>query len=226
MDPRGVNPRNVVVIGGSAGASLALKRIFADLPADFDGSIFVVTHLPARGPELLKQMLEPTTSLPVDVAIDGQPIEPGRIYLAAADHHLLLTHDVIRLGSGPRENMSRPAVDPLFRSAALTYGPRAVGVVLSGYMDDGATGLAAIKARGGVALVQHPLDAQVPSMPEAALSAVQADATLRASEIAAVLCRLAKTTVPAWEETPDPALELEVRIARGARRGSAALGAE
>lgn len=154
-----MNRRNIIVIGGSAGASPVLARVFAELPRDLPAAIFVVTHFHARGPHSLRDTLVMGSTLPISIAIDGQPIEPGRIYLAAADRHLILAQDVMRLGSGPKENMTRPAIDPLFRSAALAYGPQAIGLVLSGYLDDGASGLAAIKARGGVALVQHPLDA-------------------------------------------------------------------
>lgn len=215
--------RNIIVVGGSAGASLVLRRIFAELPADLEASVFAVTHFQSRGPEALRELLTSTSGLPIDVAIDGQPIECGRVYLAAADRHLLVGRDVIRLGVGPRENMMRPAVDPLFRSAALAYGPRVVGLVLSGYMDDGASGLAAIKARGGVALVQNPLDAEVASMPEAALAAAEADATLNVAEMAGALCELARSPAPPFEGKPDPSLELEVRIAGGVRSGSEAL---
>jgi two-component system chemotaxis response regulator CheB len=170
-------------------------------------------------------LLSSRSNLPIDVALDGQPIERGRIYLAASDRHLLLTHEVIRLGAGPRENMMRPAVDPLFRSAALSHGPRAVGLVLSGYMDDGASGLAAIKAHGGVALVQHPADALAASMPEAALSAVDVDRTLHSDEIAGALAEFARSPAPARMALPDPALDLEVRIAAGAPLGSMTLAA-
>jgi two-component system chemotaxis response regulator CheB len=215
--------RNIIVIGGSAGATNVLRRVCAELPQDFPASVFVVTHFQARGPHVLREVLAQTSKLPVCIAIDGQPIEPGRIYLPEADRHLLLGRDVIRLGRGPRENMTRPAIDPLFRSAALAYGPRVVGLVLSGYLDDGASGLAAIKSRGGVALVQHPLDAEVSSMPEAALATVDADATLRTSEMAEALIRYAASHAPPHPAPPDATLELEVLIAGGAAPGAAAL---
>ncbi len=218
-----MDPRNIVVIGGSAGASPVLKRIAAALPPGLPASIFIVTHFQARGPESLRDLMIGSSALPIDVALDGQPIERGRIYLAAADRHLILERDVIRLGVGPRENMMRPAIDPLFRSAALAYGPRVVGLLLSGYLDDGVTGLAAIKLRGGVTLVQHPLDAEVASMPEAAISAVDVDRVLHDDEIAAALDELARSPAPRVTLAPDPALELEVKIATGARVGGAAM---
>lgn len=97
--------------------------------------------------------------MPVSPAVDGQPLEQGPVYTAVPDRHLLLVDGNMRLGEGPRENVTRPAIDPLFRSAALAYGPRTVGVLLSGMLNDGASGLCAIKACGGTAIVQHPLDA-------------------------------------------------------------------
>jgi two-component system chemotaxis response regulator CheB len=215
--------RNIIVIGGSAGASGVLLQICRALPTDFAASVFVVTHFQHRGPEGLKAMLADACALPVDVAIDGQPVEPGRICLAAADRHLLLARGVVRLGAGPMENLMRPAIDPLFRSAALAYGPRAIGLVLSGRMDDGASGLAAIKARGGLALVQHPKVAQAPSMPEAALAATEVDNVLHDDEIAPALIRLASRPAPTEIAGPNPELELEVKIAAGANPGAGKL---
>src|SRR5581483_7806425 len=109
---------------------------------------------------------------PAAEAVDGQPIEHGRIYVAVPNRHLLVVDGTVRLGDGPRENLTRPAIDPLFRSAALSYGSRVIGVVLSGMLNDGAAGLWAIKACGGTAVVQHPLDAQADQMPLAALETV------------------------------------------------------
>ncbi|MGH6955591.1 MAG: chemotaxis protein CheB [Caulobacteraceae bacterium] len=159
------------------------------------------------------------------VAVDGQPIEPGCIYLPAPDRHLIVGRKTVRLGAGARENMTRPAIDPLFRSAALAFGPRTIGVVLSGYLNDGAAGLVAIKARGGIAIAQHPLDAEVADMPEAALAAVEGVATLGQDELAAALIKMASQEAPAVEPGPDASLDLEVRIALGARLGSAELEA-
>jgi two-component system chemotaxis response regulator CheB len=219
-----MNARNIVAIGGSAGAGPVVRKLLAALPKDLDASLFVVTHFPNTGPGPLLNLLREISALPISVAIDGQPIEPGRIYLAAADRHLLVDPGIVRLGRGPHENMMRPAIDPLFRSAALAFGPRAIGVVLSGYLNDGAAGLAAIKSRGGLALVQHPLDAEVAEMPRAALAAVDPDQIVSQDDLADVLVKLAHETAPRCRSPPDPALELEVAIAAGARLGSAALG--
>jgi two-component system, chemotaxis family, protein-glutamate methylesterase/glutaminase len=148
--------RDIVVIGGSSGSTGVLRTLLAGLPPDFPAAILVSTHIPAQGPGLLGEMLSASGALSVTRAVDGQPVEPGRVYVAAPDRHLMLVGGTIRLGPGPRENMVRPAIDALFRSAALSCGSRVVGVVLSGLLNDGASGLSAIKARGGTAVVQHP----------------------------------------------------------------------
>lgn len=216
--------RNIVVIGGSAGASSVLKQVLPAFPAEFPASIFIVTHFQSNGSTYLRDVLQGACALPVSVAVDGQPIEPGHIYLPAPDRHLLLNHTVIRLGAGPQENMMRPAIDPLFRSAALAFGSRVIGLVLSGYLNDGAAGLAAIKGRGGLALVQRPLEAEVPDMPQAALSAVDADRIVHNDDMARVIAELVRQPAPHVSAPVDPALDLEVRIAAGVRLGSAALG--
>src|SRR5215471_13826381 len=144
--------RDIIVIGGSAGSGAVLQRILSDLPSDLPASIFVATHLHSKSAGYLAEMLGRASSLEVANAIDGQPIEKGRVYVAVPDSHLLVVDGTMRLGDGPRENMTRPAVDPLFRSAALSYGARAVGVILSGMLNDGASGLWAIKECGGTAI--------------------------------------------------------------------------
>ena len=215
--------RDIVVIGGSAGSGAALKRIVADLPADLPASIFIATHVAARSSAYVAEMLEGIGPLPVGAAIDGQPIEKSHIYVAVPDRHLLLLNGTITLGEGSRENMARPAVDPLFRSAALSYGGRAVGVILSGMLNDGASGLAAIKQCGGTALVQHPLDAAAAQMPLAALEAVDADGVASAADMAGLIAET--VAAQAGPDLPPPdALRLEVQIAAGLRLGSDTLG--
>ena len=161
--------RDIIAIGGSAGSGAVLKTLIGDLPADLPASVFVSTHIPAHSPSLLSDILSSRAALPVTQVIDGQPIERGHVYVAAPDRHLLLVDGAIRLGEGPRENMVRPAIDPLFRSAALAFGPRVVGVVLTGMLNDGAAGLHAIKSCGGTAVVQSPTVAEAEQMPVAAL---------------------------------------------------------
>lgn len=211
--------RDIIVIGGSAGSGAALRKIMASLPADLPASVFIATHVPTHSPGFLADILDSAGPLPVSTAVDGQPIEPGRAYVAVPDRHLLLIDSTIRLGEGPRENMTRPALDPLFRSAAMSYGSRAVGVVLSGMLNDGAAGLHAIKACGGTAIVQHPLDAEADQMPLAALEAVTPDHVAAADDIGALLVETVKSDAgPSLP--PSAGLVLEVEIAAGARAGA------
>ena len=209
--------KDLIAIGGSAGSTAVLKQILADLPADLPASVVVTTHISTRS--YLAEALAAAGPLPVSEAVDGQPIERSHVYVAAPDRHLLLANGTIQLGEGPRENMARPAIDPMFRSAALTYGPRAVGVVVSGMLNDGASGLAAIASCGGTALVQHPLDAQSPEMPQAALEAVEGATAAPAAELASLLVKAAGEEAGPQGE-PSDALRLEVDIAAGARLGA------
>jgi two-component system chemotaxis response regulator CheB len=211
--------KDIVVIGGSAGSHTVLRQIVADLPANIPASIFVATHVPTHSSGYLADALARVGPLPVVEAADGQPIERGKIYVAVPDHHLLVVDGTVRLGNGPRENMTRPAIDPLFRSAALSYGPRTVGVVLSGMLNDGASGLRAIKSCGGTAIVQHPLDAQADQMPLAALEVVNADEVAPASTLGEVISRIVAEEAGAAVEPPK-ALPLEVQIAGGSRLGA------
>jgi two-component system chemotaxis response regulator CheB len=206
--------RDVIVVGGSAGSFPVLRQMLPALPADLPASVFVVMHMGGTGLPEFAAELDRSAALPVAQAVDGQPVEPGRIVVAAPNRHLLLLDGVVRLGRGPKENMARPAIDPLFRSAALAYGSRVIGVVLSGLLDDGAAGLHAIAERGGATVVQNPRDAIAASMPRAALEAVEADRVVRAADLAGALVELSREDAP-QAPSPDPGLELEVRIAAG-----------
>lgn len=183
--------RNIIVMGASAGGIEALKIIVGHLPADLNAAIFIVWHMAPESNGILPTILNHLNTLPALQAIDGEPIEAGRIYVAPPDRHLLLEKNRVRVTAGPKENRFRPAIDPLFRSAAFAHGPRVIGVVLSGALDDGTTGLWTIKQWGGVAIVQDPVDAIVSSMPENALKAVQVDYTVPAEAIASLLVQLA-----------------------------------
>jgi two-component system chemotaxis response regulator CheB len=209
--------RDIVVIGGSAGALEPLRALVAAMPADLPASIFVVLHLAPSTPTVLPQMLSRGSRIAAREAVDGEPIEQGRIYVAAADRHLLVRDGHVLVTRGPTENRARPAIDPLFRSAARAFGSRVVGVVLSGYLDDGAAGLYAVKAAGGATVVQAPDDALVPNMPLAALEAVHADHVIRADEIGALLVRLVIEGAPANAESRDvpSGVALEDDIAAG-----------
>jgi len=203
--------RDIVCIGASAGGLQPLIEIVHDLPANLDAALFVVVHTGAETPTMLPDILRNSGYLAVQVANEDRDIRTGCIYVAPPDHHLLLRRGVVRSVRGPRENGFRPAVDPLFRTAARAYGPRAVGVILSGGRNDGSAGLAAIKRRGGVAVVQQPSEAQVPQMPLSAIATVAVDHVLPTAEIARTIVRLATSRelgdrdVPPEETEPDPA---------------------
>ena len=211
--------RNIIVIGGSAGAPGVLNELVGGLPADLAASVFIVTHVPVHGAMLLAGLLGARTDLPVVYAQDCDPIQPGRIVIAPPDHHLLLTEDRVRLGVGPRENLSRPAIDALFRSAALAHGSRVIGVVLTGMLNDGAAGLFAIKQVGGATIVQDPATAFAPDMPKAAITAASPDHVVATEEIPALITTLSREEAP-MGRPPSPQLHIEVETAAGASLGS------
>lgn len=211
--------RDIIVIGGSAGATTPLKQILGKLPPDLPAAVFVVLHIPAQGIGILSTVASAAGKLPVRQAENGMIIENGHVYLGAPDHHLLLFESHIMLGRGPRENLVRPAIDPLFRSAALHYGPRVIGLVLSGLLSDGAAGLNTIKRCGGLALVQDPADAIVDEMPLRALESTTVDLCVPGARLGDVLSDLARETAGATLPTP-PEIKLEVEIAAGERIGS------
>lgn len=201
----------IVVVGASAGGVEALADLAASLPPDLPAAVFVVLHLPSTRSSALPDILSRRGPLPAAHVKDGEPIEPGRVYVAPPDHHVLLRSGHVHLARGPRENGHRPAVDPLFRSAAREYGSRVIGVVLSGALDDGTAGLAAIKTRGGLAVVQEPADALYPGMPTSALEHVPVDHVQPVAAMGALLARL--TAEPAGAARPAPAdMEVEVEV--------------
>ncbi len=205
---------DIVVVGASAGGVAALQSLVAGLPATFPAAVLVVLHIPAHTPSQLYTILARAGSLPVVSAVDGDTIAPGCVYVAPTDRHLLVEADRLRVTRGPKENRMRPAVDVLFRSAAYTLGPRVIGVVLSGMLDDGTAGLWAIKDRGGIALVQSPEDAQHASMPESALQHVAVDYTLPVAAMPALLVQLTQEPIALQKDVaPTTTLQIETRIA-------------
>jgi len=186
---------DIVVIGASAGGVEALTAVVSRFPVTLPAAVFVVIHLPVNSPSVLPQILQRAGPLPAAFARYGEAIKHGHIYIAPPDHHLLIQRGYVRVVRGPKENRHRPSADVLFRTAASAYGPRVVGVVLTGALDDGTMGLQAVKRRGGLAIVQDPQDALVPSMPQSALESVGVDYCLPLAEIAPLLVRLASSPV-------------------------------
>ena len=204
--------RDIVVIGGSAGALEPLRGLLGGLPGDFAAALFVVVHTAADAPSTLGPILDRAGPLPADFARDGLAFEPGRVYVAPPDLHLLLEDGRMLLRRGPRENLSRPAIDPLFRSAAVEYGARVIGVLLSGMLYDGASGLRAIKRCGGITVIQDPADALYPEMPRHALQRNDVDYCRSTVQLATLLAGLVAEPAGRSPEVPED-IHLEVRMA-------------
>ena len=206
----------VIVIGASAGGTQPLLDLAAGLPADFPAAVCIVTHIPAYAPSHLPEMLDRAGPLPARHAQHLERVEPGRIYCAPPDHHLLIESGHFHLTKGPKENRVRPAIDPLFRSAAYEEGPNVIGVVLSGMLDDGTSGLWTIRHFGGRVVVQDPDDAVHDSMPRNALTQVKVDHTVRGQDLAGLLLTLvagAPRRRPKVEPDTQERVKMEVRIA-------------
>jgi len=204
----------IIVIGGSAGSIESLTKLAAALPADLPAVIFIVVHIPSHTKSVLPNILNRAGVMSAAHPQPDEIFQPGHIYIAPPDFHLIVKPGHIHLARGPKENNCRPAIDVLFRTAARAYNVQVIGVVLSGVLDDGAAGLVAIKQQGGVAIVQDPDDALYSGMPLSAIENVEVDYILPASEIAAVLVKLAhepidRTTTPAVSDK----MEIETDMA-------------
>lgn len=202
---------HVITIGTSAGGVQALKAVVQKLPQDFPGSIHIVQHLSSEAPSNLTRVLAQVSKLPVAFAKDGEAIKSGQIYLAPPDFHLTLELGRVRVIRGPRENRMRPAIDPLFRTAAVVYRSYATGIILTGMLDDGTAGLQAIKACGGMTIVQDPDEAEYDSMPKSAIANVEVDRVVFLPDIAELLVERVKQTPAIVKEIP-PDLLLEAPI--------------
>jgi len=205
--------RDVVVVGASSGGVEALSRFVAKLPADLPATVLVVLHVPAASSSALPRILGRSAALPAAHAVHGEPLAPGRILVAPPDLHLLVEDGRVRLSRGPRENGHRPAIDPLFRSAARWYGPRVIAVVLSGSLDDGSAGLVTVHGHGGVTLVQDPDDAISPGMPLSAIAALTPDHVLAVDEMWSLVERLVAQPVPHTPVAASADLVAETRVA-------------
>lgn len=203
---------NVIVIGASAGGVGSLTGLVSRLPADLQAAVAIALHIPENSPSALAAILTRKGPLPAKAAEDGEPLRHGRIYVASPGRHLLIKRRVIRSVNGPNENGHRPAVDPLFRTAARAHGTRAIGVVLSGSLDDGTAGLMSVKAHGGAALVQDPEDAMFDGMPTSAIENVDVDFVGDIPALAAEIIRRTATLAADLSEAPmeDDANELDV----------------
>jgi two-component system chemotaxis response regulator CheB len=212
--------RDVVVMGASAGGVDALKQVTAQLEPNLAAALFVVMHVSSERTSVLPSILNRVSALEAVHARDGEPVRHSRIYVAPPGRHLLLARGRVRLVAGPRENGHRPAVDPLFRTAAWSYGTRTIGVVLSGLLDDGTAGMLEIKRHGGVAVVQDPEDATYGGMPRSVLDAVAVDHVLAAGDIAALLRDLVREEVsgnggdPAFRERAGELPEMELMMSQ------------
>lgn len=208
---------DTVVIGGSAGSFTALRRLLADLPEDLTAAVLICQHVSSYGESHAADLLSAYSNLPLDLADDGMEIRPGRIYFARPDVHLMIGHDHLHLRRGAHENNFRPAIDPLFRSAAVYRGPRAVGVILSGLLDDGAAGARALHRTGGRILVQSPDSADFPDMPMAALEAVPSAESVPLETLAAEIVSATKLPSTPPEPVPwDIGVELKIAGMEGA----------
>ncbi len=204
-----MKPRTIIVIGASAGGVEALAGIAAELPAGFPASLFIVLHIGAHKSEL-PWLLNQRGPIRAAHPADGDAIAAGRIYVAPPDHHMTVEASHVRLTKGPRENLARPAIDPLFRSAAEDYGPDVIGVILTGGLNDGTAGLFEVKQHGGLAIVQDPAGAENPSMPLSALAHVAVDHCLPLAAIAPLLVKLVMARAAATRPTPQPAATIQV----------------
>src|SRR4051812_16894726 len=194
--------RDIIVIGASAGGVEAIATLMREMPADIPASFFVVSHvLPESGNHLI-DTLNTTGPLPAKHPEDGEEFRPGFVYVAPPDRYLLVKEDHVRVTRGPRENRWRPAIDPLFRSAAVAHGARVIGIVLTGMLDDGTAGLGAIKRCGGIAIVQDPGDAAFAEMPQPALANVDVDHRLPLADMPPVISGLISQRVTRGDDPP------------------------
>ena len=196
------NPRFVIVVGASAGGMNALSEFVAQLKKGMDAAFFIVMHLSRTSiSDFLKQRLQPLTELECEIATENASIQKDHIYIASPNLHLLVKKGNILLGRGPEENRWRPSIDVLFRSAAAAYSTRAIGVVLTGLLNDGTTGMLAIKRSGGTCIVQDPNEAEYPDMPLSVLDNMEVDYCITLAQMGEVISGITRTNP---EEIPAP----------------------
>ncbi|MEM5436525.1 chemotaxis protein CheB [Paraburkholderia diazotrophica] len=212
-----MNQRDIVVIGGSRGAFAVLRTLVSRLPKDLPAAVCIVLHI-GRHESVLPELLSKWGPMPARHPVQGEPIVNGTVYVAPPGRHMVLSHGSLALNEGAAENFARPAADPLFRSAAVHYGSRVVGVVLSGDLDDGAAGLATVRAHGGFCIVQDPADCEAPSMPRAAMKSAGADSVTTVDDLARhIMAAIGGAALRQQEEpamSSEQQLDLEARLAQ------------
>jgi two-component system, chemotaxis family, protein-glutamate methylesterase/glutaminase len=207
-----IRGRDIVVVAASAGGVEALRGLLSQFQDPVSATMLVVLHVPAAGGKELPRILGRAGLMPASAAANGEVPLPGHVYVAPSDCHMLLVGDKIRLSQGPRHNGHRPAADPLFISAALSGGPHTIAVVLSGTLDDGAAGAAAVERRGGVVVIQDPAESAYDGMPRAAMAATRSAKVLRLPELAAFIDRESRHSLPEQPVAPDPDLERQLGV--------------
>jgi two-component system, chemotaxis family, protein-glutamate methylesterase/glutaminase len=216
MHRREAGKRNIIVIGASAGGIGPLINLVNQFPKDFKAAVFIVQHMAPFTPSYLPQILSRSGKLKASHARDGEPIQPGRIYVASPNFHLLVDEEKVVVKKGPKENRFRPSIDALFRSAAYTYGARVISIVLSGMLDDGTSGMWTVKRMGGIGIIQDPDDAICPSMPHNVMEYVDVDHILPIDQMGIMLRQLVDEEVNAVVALPEvelKRLKTEVDIA-------------
>jgi two-component system chemotaxis response regulator CheB len=201
--------RQIIVVGASAGGVQALKTLFSTLPSDFPGVLFIVLHLTPHSHSSLPQILTNMGGPTAKQAVEGEAIVHGQAYVAPPNRHLLVAAGHVHLSAGPKENRTRPAINPLFRSASLAYGPQVIGVILSGNLDDGTLGLWEIKRRGGIAVVQEPAGAEHAQMARSALANVDIDYRAELEKIGPLLVDLANEEIDLNQEGSEELSRME-----------------
>jgi two-component system chemotaxis response regulator CheB len=197
------SPKFIVVVGTSAGGIRALEELVMQLSPDMNAAFFLVLHLTRKGVgDVLFKRLQNQTTLPCRVAVNGEPIERGVIYIAPPDHHMLVSNGIVVIGKGAPENRWRPSINNLFRSAAATYSSRVIGIILTGLLDDGTSGMSTIKRAGGITIVQDPGEADHPDMPQSVLDNVEVDFTESLSNMGTLLKEIINHTEPKEVEVP------------------------
>lgn len=204
----------LIVVGASAGGMTALKNLVVQLQSDLPASVFIVNHIdPELKGDCLARVLDEAGPLPCSLAKNGQRFEKGRVYVAPSDHHMMIERNRVFITKGARENRCRPAIDPLFRSAAVTHGNRVIGIILTGFLDDGTSGMMAIKRCGGVCIAQDPDDAENADMPRSVIVNVGVDHCVPVARMGGVLAQLVRDTLSKRTPPPDD-LVIEANIAR------------